>query len=153
MNVDFADTCSRLSHMRRLYRPNMRRTRGLLDAAPLVDVALLLFLFFVANASFVVQPGIRVDLPEAAFTDASSYASQVVMISQENLIFFNDERSTLEGLGPAFKQCVHEQKDTSLLIEADGRVDNAKLVRIYTLAREAGIQDVVLATRLPAPEE
>lgn len=153
MRTDPVDLPERLVHMRRLYRTHPRRIRGFVDAAPMVDVGLLVFLFFVVQSAFVVQPGIRVDLPASAFADAAPYTSPVVTISQEGLIFFNDERTTLAGLGPAFRQRVHEQRDVTLLIEADGRVEHATLVRIYALAREAGITDVVLATRLPGPGE
>ena len=138
----------RLAHMQRRFRPANRPARGIFDAAPLADIILLLFFFFILQSPFVIQPGIRVDLPGAEFTDGATYGSMVVTLSQEGLVFFNDERATLDGLGEAFKQSSHDRPDASLLIEADGRVRHEVLMRIYNMAREAGIREVILASRI-----
>lgn len=131
------------------YRPERRLSKGLLDAAPLVDVVLLLLLFFIINTSFVLQPGIQIDLPVTSFQSGISYGSLVVTIAQEGMVFFNDERTTLEGLGPIFMQAAHDDPEAGLLIEADGRVQHGTLVHVYNMATEAGLQHVTLATRLP----
>lgn len=138
-----------LFHLRRQLRPRNRRTRGFLDAAPLADVVLLLLFFFISQSGFVLQPGIHVRLPVSEFADGAPYSGLVVTISQEGLVFFNDERTTLEGLASAFERSAHERANATLLIEADGRVRHESLIRIYNMARSAGILDVVLAHRLP----
>ena len=140
----------RISRLRRRFRPENRVARGLVDAAPLVDVALLLFLFFFVNSSFVIQPGIIVNLPESSFLSGARYGRTVVTISQEGMIFFNDERTTLEGLDSVLSQAVHDNPESTLIIEADGRVPHRKLIEIYNMAMEAGIQQVALGTRVSA---
>lgn len=141
----------RLLYMGRKYRLQNRRKQGFMDTVPLVDAVLLIFIFFVTQASFVLQPGIRVDLPTSSFDHGAAYGSLVVTVSQEGMVFFNDERTPLDGLGPAFARAVHEQPDCELLIEADDRVRYASLVQIFNMAREAGIRDVTLANRLGRP--
>jgi biopolymer transport protein ExbD len=138
----------RVSHLRRKYRPENRVARGMVDAAPLVDIALLVFLFFLVSSSFVIQPGVRMTLPTSVFSGGAAYGSMVVTISQEGMIFFNDERTTQEGLASAFSQAVHDNRDVSLLIEADGQVRHDTLVNIYNMALNAGIRRVVLGTRI-----
>jgi biopolymer transport protein ExbD len=123
--------------------------RGLLAAAPLADVVLSLVLFFVINTSFVLQPGVRLTLPSAEFASGVPYGAIVVTISQEGLIFFNDQRMPLEGLEQAFRRSVYENPDAKLIIEADGRVQHRKLIDLYNMAMAAGIREVALATRLP----
>jgi biopolymer transport protein ExbD len=137
----------RLVFLNRRYRLHNRRTRGFVDATSLVDVVLILFLFFLIQAPFVVQPGIRLDLPTTAFADGADYGTLVVTITQEGMVFFNDARITLDGLKEAFARAAHERPGFSLLVEADERVPHGSLVRIYTMAREAGIPDVILAGR------
>ena len=46
-----------------------------------------------------------------------------------------------------------DQPAASLVIEADARVSSGTLVNIYNMARAAGIQQVLIAARLPAPVE
>ena len=76
--------------------------------------------------------------------------AKTTSISQEGMMFFNDERMTMEELGAALAQAAFDQPDASLVIEADGRVPHRTLVQIYNMATAAGIKSVVLATRVPA---
>ncbi len=137
-----------IGFFRRHYRPRNRLASSPLDAAPLANVILLVFLFFIVNSSFVLQPGIVVNLPDTSFTSGVPFGSMVVTISQEGMVFFNDERTTLEGLAQAFSQAAHSKPDSALIIEADGRVRHERLVRIYNMAMQAGIRRVALATRV-----
>jgi biopolymer transport protein ExbD len=101
------------------------------------------------NSSFVMQPGISLSLPVSDFDDGALYGALVVTLAQEGLVFFNDERTTIEGLGAAFAQAVHEDPEARLIVEADARVEHGALVSIYDMATAAGLQHVTLATRLP----
>jgi biopolymer transport protein ExbD len=140
-------TVDRIRYFRRKYRPNQRLFKGPIDVVPLVNVVLLLMLFFIIQSPFVMQPGIIVNLPTSSFTSGAPYGAMVVTVSQEGLVFFNDERTTLEGLGAAFAQAVMDHPDSSLVIEADERVQHGTLVKIYNIATSAGVKSVMLATR------
>ena len=139
-----------ISYLRRRYRPHERLFKGPIDVVPLVNVVLLFVFFFILQSPFVMQPGIVVNLPTASFASGVPYGALVVTISQEGMMFFNDERMTMEELGAALAQAAFDQPDASLVIEADGRVPHSTLVQIYNMATAAGIKSVVLATRVPA---
>ena len=139
----------RISYLRRRYRPHERLFKGPIDVVPLVNVVLLFVFFFILQSPFVMQPGIVVNLPTASFASGVPYGALVVTISQEGMMFFNDERMTMEELGAALAQAAFDQPDASLVIEADGRVPHSTLVQIYNMATAAGIKSVVLATRVP----
>jgi len=141
----------RLIYMGRTFRPHMRRRRGFIDVVPMTDAVLLLFVFFITQSSFVLQPGIRLELPPSSFQAGADYGSLVVTVSQEGMVFFNDERTTLDGLAPDFSRAAHEEPDSPLVIEADGRVRHSSLVQIYNMAQEAGINVIYLANRLERP--
>lgn len=141
-----------LLHLRRRFPVRALRVRGILDGAPLADVVLLVFFFFVIQSPFVLQPGIRISLPTmSSFSDGVGYGGLVVTMTQEGMVFFNDERTTLEGLGAAFRRAVHQDPDAVLLVAADGRVRHETLVRVYEMAKEAGISEVLQAGRSAAP--
>lgn len=148
MNQPVEPVYLQLVHLRRRFPVQARRVRGFVDAAPLVDVVLVLFLFFLVQSSFVLQPGVRVNLPSAsAFADGATYGNPMVTMAQEGMIFFDDERTTLEGLEASFRRAVYENPEAVLLVAADGGVRHETLMRVYHMAREAGIVDVVLAAR------
>ena len=134
----------------RRFRSRLRPARGPMDAVPLVTVALLLLLFFIINSAFVLQPGMIMELPSSAFAAGARYGALVVTLTQEGMVFFNDERTTLDGLESGFAQAVFEHPEATLLVEADARVSHGALVQIYNMAAAAGIREVVLATRATA---
>jgi len=135
------------SSFRRQLRPRKSVFKGVLGVAPLVDVALLVLIFFMANSSFVLQPGIIVDLPEAEFVAGTAYGDMIVTVSQQGFVFFNDEKTSLEGLSSAFANAFDRSADQTLIIQADRGVSHDTVVRIYDMAQKAGIRKVALGTR------
>jgi len=139
--------------LRRRFVPRAQPVCQWLPLTALFNVAVLVATMLLLQARFVLQPGVTVDLPAAAFTGGAPYGALVVTVSQEGMVFFNDERTTLEGLSSAFTQAAHEQPGAMLVIEADSRVTHGTLVAVYNMALAAGIQQVALATRLATPPE
>ena len=138
---------------RRRFPPRSQPLRGRLDPAPLADVVLLLFFFFLVQSPFVVQPAIRMELPAAPLRDGAPYGPLIVTVTQEGMFFFNDQRTTIEGLRAAFTRAVHDHPDVPLIVEADARVAHGTLVRLYRMAMAAGIREVALATTVAMDEE
>lgn len=130
--------------VRRRFKPRYRRAVGPIEVTALLNVVVLAGMFAFASARFVLQPGVRVRLPEAPFADGAPYGARVLTISQEGLVFFNDERVALAGLGERMAR-----GEGPLLIEADEGTAYGTLLQVYALAAKAGIRDVVLATRPP----
>lgn len=73
----------------------------------------------------------------------------VVTISQEGMIFFNDERMTMDALPAALRRLARTNPGATLLLEADGHVFHDTLIQVYNMA-VAGIEKVTLATRVPS---
>ncbi len=138
--------------LRRRLLPRCKLHRPLFDVVSWVNVALLVLMFFIAQSGFVLQPGIAVNLPASPMADGANYGSLVVTITQEGLLFFDDARTSLDAFAEAVRRQAQRDPDATLVIEADARVRHGDLVRIYNIATAAGLQRVVLATRvLPPP--
>ena len=124
---------------------------GKLDSAPLVDVVFLLLLFFMLSSSFVFQPGIKVDLPVSSVSEQVKQEKIVVTITKEDIIFVNDIRTTLEGMKRRIQKEAARNSSMHLILKADNNVRHGKVVRIMSVAREAGIQSISIATRAERP--
>lgn len=133
--------------VRRRFKGRYRRSVGPVEVVALLNVMLLAGMFVFVSARFVLQPGVRVRLPEAPFLDGEAYGARVLTLSQEGMMFYNDERITPERLNDALAA---DESDAPLLIEADEGVTYGTLIRIYSQAVQSGIREVVLATRPPA---
>ena len=137
---------------RRRFQPVQRAPRGLLGVAPWVDFALLVLMVIIQQSAHVLRPGLRMELPAAPFEDGIRPDALVVTVPQEGMYFFQDERLTLDGLTLALERAARNRADAALILEADRRISHGTLVQLYNLARNAGVREVVLATRLePAP--
>ena len=147
----------------RRYRPENRISRGMVGAAPWVNVALLVGMYAYFSVPYVLQPGVRVELPSALFTGGSAYGHNLVVMVQDEpgkggrreVVFFNDERFALSATG-AIEQltehlgrAVRQRPDAPLVIEADRQIQHGTVVQLFDLAGQAGFSEVTVAT-LPA---
>ncbi|MDD5679171.1 MAG: biopolymer transporter ExbD [Kiritimatiellae bacterium] len=137
----------------RRYRSRQSLFHNPLGIIPLVNLALLIMLFMLLHASFVRQPASAVQLPNATFLNGAPYGLMVVVVTQEGLVFFNDERMALDDLAPAFNRAVRDRKATAITIEADILVPYGVILRVMNMATAAGLQQVNLATRPSFGEE
>ncbi len=137
----------------RRYQSKYRLAQGPVPVIALMNLALLLVLFLVVGSKIVLQPGMVINLPVAAFVSGAFYGNMVVTVTQEGQVFFNDDRTPLDRLGPALIDAVRKNREISMTIEADARVSYETIVRIMNLAAAAGVRQVNLATRLSFGEE
>lgn len=137
-----------LTALKRNFSARTRRFPPVVEPAAMVDIALLVLLFFITSSSFVTRPGIRLTLPGTDMAEGVPLNAMVVTVAQENLIFFNNRRFTkAEDLRPAFERMRFEQPGLPLVIETEQSLSIDTNARIYHFARHAGIEEVYLATR------
>jgi biopolymer transport protein ExbD len=133
------------------FRTHVQIVKGRIDPAPMVDIVFLLLIFLVLSSPFVLQPGTGVlELPRGASTSASLQAL-VVSVSRDNQVYFNLQPTTLEQLGEQLRGAAREARNPELVLKVDRQVSHETIVRIYTLAFDAGIAAVNLATRPAVP--
>ncbi len=136
------------ARFRRRFPLGLRPLPVRLEPAPLADLVLLILAFFLVHGSFVIQPAIRMELPAAPLRDGAPYGAMIVTLTQEGMLFFNDQRTTWEGLRSAFARAAHDHPGDPLIVEADSRLSHGTLIRVYRMAMEAGIREVALATAI-----
>jgi biopolymer transport protein ExbD len=130
-----------------------RRTeikKGQLDIAPLIDVVFLLLIFFMLTSNFVVQPGIRVNLPKAISSEVIRSENLIVTLTGQDLMFLNDEPVTVQELIPRIHQAAQENK--TVLLKADTNASLGRVVEIWDLCRESGIPQINIATNQKSGE-
>lgn len=138
----------------RRYRPQRRTTIGPLGLViPIVNVTLLAAMFMLVKSQLVLRPGITLQLPQAEFVDGTHYDTMVLVMTQEGLIFFNDNRIPIDELAFALSQAAHRNRQAGLSIEADLRVQYGRVIRVINMALAAGIDKISLATRPAFGEE
>ncbi len=114
------------------------------DIAPLIDIVFQLLIFFMLTSSFILQPGIKVNLPKAVTSDTVEEKDVIIVISSEGVIYLNEKVFTIVEL----KSYISEKDFYSkpILIKADRRTSLGRVVEVWDLCREMGISQVNIAT-------
>ncbi|MCA9742837.1 MAG: biopolymer transporter ExbD [Deferribacteres bacterium] len=117
------------------------------SAISLTDIVLLLLIFFLLSSSFIVQPGIKVNLPKAA-TGVPDEAKQItVSISSSEQIYLNSERVSKSTLGTKLRQLLAENPQKLVVIQADQDLSLQKAVEVVDIAKLSGAQRFMIATQ------
>jgi len=115
-----------------------------LNMAPLIDVIFQLLIFFMLTSSFSFQSGINVKLPRAITSDVVQTESLSITITSENVMYLNSKLLTVKELRQELTK--PQYKDYSILIKADRRASLGRIVDVWDLCREIGIEKINIAT-------
>jgi biopolymer transport protein ExbD len=128
------------------FKRNTKLEHGLeqIDIAPLIDTIFLLLIFFMLTSSFTFQSGINVKLPKAVTSDVIQEENLIVTITSENVTYLNGTVITLKELKEKLSQ--PGTKEHPLLIKADRRASVGRIVDVWDLCRELGIERINIAT-------
>ena len=123
------------------------RKRVLINITSLIDILFLLIIFFVVSSTFLEQPGMRLDLPSAESAEAQAVTEVVIDLSADGDVRLDGTEVSLDGLLPALTSALAARDSTRVLVvRADRLVSHGRVVRVMDYARQAGVQDLVIAT-------
>jgi biopolymer transport protein ExbD len=128
-----------------------------INMTSLIDVVLLLIIFFMVSTTFNREAEINIRLPEANAQARPSLESDVleIAISAKGEFAVNDrplvnnERRTLRR---AIEQLSGEERDIPVVIRADAQSVHQASVTAMSVAGELGFTNIVIAT-VTTPDE
>ena len=133
------------------YPRNAKIFRGQLDAAPFAGVFFCLLLFIILASNLVFTPGVKIDLAQADDFPGVTNPSVVVAVSGNGAYYFRNRSITEGKLKEELRGAVlaANGNDEKLVLVAllDEEVDSQTLVRLAEIARQAGIVEMLQATR------
>jgi len=113
-----------------------------IELAPLIDCVFLLLIFFMLTSSFILVPGINVKLPKAVTSQQISIRRVVIVVTSEDIIYFEDKPITLKELFKILKK----KKTESVFIKADKDASLGRIVEIWDICKKLGIDKIGIAT-------
>jgi len=123
------------------------RLRASLDLTPLVDVVLQLILFFMLSSSFVLQPGINIELPKSKAAAPQDKKDLVITIAPDNAIFLNSKQVAIDELEGALRRVAGDYPDGQVLIKGDTHVQLGKATEVMGICVRAGFEKFGIATK------
>lgn len=125
-----------------------RREDVRIEITPLVDMVFLLLIFFMLSTTFIVTPGIKVNLPRASAEKISREKKEVrVVITEDNRVFLERRLVTLQELERRLKGAAQKNPETMVIIQADAKSLHGKVVEVMDIAKTSGLNRLAIATQ------
>jgi biopolymer transport protein ExbD len=112
----------------------------------LTDIVLQLLIFFLLSSSFVMQTGIKVQLPKAEVGEAQSAKNIVVTLTESGNLYLNGEQVLISSLGAKLSSLLGKEQDQVVIIRADRTVSLQRTVEVIDVAKAVGAAKFMIAT-------
>ena len=120
-----------------------------ISITPMLDVVFILLIFFIVTATFVKEPGVDVNRPEATTAVVQAAGNILVAIDAENRVWIERREIDLRAVRPNIERLHAENPQGTVVIQADRNSTTNALIRVLDAARAAGVANVAVATREP----
>ena len=120
-----------------------------IDISPLMDCVFILLIFFIVTTTFVEEPGVEVDRPQAASSVQLEKTSILIALTSKGEIVYGGREIGVAGVQPLVRRML-QKEDIPIIIQADNASPSAVLIRIIDEAKLGGAKRVSVATRLAA---
>lgn len=128
---------------------DLKTEQKLLDTfsfSSLTDIVLLLLIFFLLSSTFIVQPGIKVRLPEAETSEEALDKSITVTIVEDGVYYLNDQQVSLSELGANLNSMFKRFAENVIIIRADREVNIFNLIEVLDICKKVGFSKFNIAT-------
>jgi len=115
------------------------RRKITINITSLIDVLFLLLIFLMVSSTFLEQPGIKLDLPEAQSAVVVEQKEYILFVDKEKNVFLNDFPVPLDQLEEKLKEVLPKMKDGALI---------GLVVRIMDNIKKSGVKRLVIGTKL-----
>ncbi len=120
----------------------------MINITSLIDVLFLLLIFLMISSTFLEQPGIKLELPQAQSAVTVEQKDFVLFMNKEGKIFLNDKEISTGELEAKLKEGLPRMKDGALVLKADRDVSHGLVVTIMDIVKKSGIKKLVIGTKL-----
>ena len=121
-----------------------------LNLTPLIDVVFLLLIFFMVSTTFVKESEIKLNLPEASTAAVPEDVGKInVSIDAQGRYFVNNVpliNNKAETIEKALKEVAGDDKDPSIVINADANTTHQSVVSVLDAARRSNFLRITFAT-------
>lgn len=123
---------------------------GMLYTAPLMDVILMLVIFFLFGSNFVLRSGVEVKIPTSASVLPSAEDAHIITLlpGDSAEFYFDDERINLDLLPERLRDS--KERSSEVILLGDETVDYGFVMEISRVVIASGCE-LSFATQQEAP--
>ncbi|MCG8434084.1 MAG: biopolymer transporter ExbD [Gammaproteobacteria bacterium] len=123
------------------------------NLTPLIDVVLLLLVFFMVSTTFIREAELKVQLPEASVDpDVTDIPSLEVIVDADGVYYVNNRElvnNSVETLQRALAGIDINREEAAVTIRADARATHQSVVTVMDVAGKLGFVNITIITATP----
>lgn len=117
-----------------------------IDLTPMLDVVFIMLIFFIVTATFIKEPGVEVDRPDATSATLKN-AKILIAIDPEDQVWI-DKKQVDEGqISDQIELLISENPKSPVVIQADSESSIKALDQVLQATRQLGIIDISIAAQ------
>ena len=114
---------------------------------PLIDILFVLLAFFMSNTTFSeTNASINIKLPTSSVKQVPVSKYIVISIDEKKQLYINSTKFSIETLQEGIKSELLAQNRNDVVIRADKETDYGFVVKVMTIAKNAGAIELDIAT-------
>ena len=128
-----------------------------INLIPLIDIALLLVIFFMLSSTFMNEGRVKIELPQASLSPTGRQKTDpiVVSVTQSGSYRVNDRElinSSTDTLRAAIQEVAGADRDKPVTVRADARATHQSVITAMDVLGKLGFVKINIATvEDPAP--
>ena len=136
-----------------MIRFSQQRTRtaaGEVNLTPMIDIIFNLLIFFLIVA-VISQKGLNLSLPKSSTAEKRPKHSLEILVTQDERVLFDGAAVPQEQLAARLRQEQNrttDEKADNIIVKADERAPFGLFVTVMDTARQVGLQNLIIATKL-----
>ncbi len=123
-----------------------------ISLVPLIDVILVMIIFFVVTATFDARSVIQLELPRATGEQTEATPALVVLVNADGRYFVGDRevlRNDLDALKSTIAEVAGSDRERPVMLRADARTPYQAVVTVYDALGQLGFRRIMSATASP----
>lgn len=118
----------------------------LFSYSSLTDIVMLLLIFFLLTSQFVINTGVKVQLPGAKQNEQTVPSKLVVSIDLDGNIFVGTEGVSIDRLPGKLEEIKAASNESMLIIRADKTVALDFVIKVIDAAKGVGLEKFTIET-------
>ena len=119
---------------------------GAIDLTPMLDVVFIMLIFFIVTATFIKEPGVEINRPDASEAREKS-AKILIAINADNEIWVDKNEIDMALLEDQVELLIGENPKSPVVIQVDGKSDIKTLNEVAQAVRGLGVADISIAAQ------
>lgn len=112
----------------------------------MTDIVMLLLIFFLLTSQFVIQTGVKVQLPGSKTNEQTTPTKMIVTLTAGGAVYLGNEEVSIEELPAKINVLKETLLEENLIIRADKTVAVDLVIKVIDAARASGIEKFTIET-------